>query len=138
MTDGPGIVEGYDLIDPSEYPVKYDSYELIRPRGLNDRLLMWFVIPWGDCQGALIPYFCPVQIKNRKTGEFGFRKNSKFLKTIAALTGRKHKRGDRLSPEVLKGLKLVAEVVTVGDKQDGSKHNEDDRYSKIERLELEP
>lgn len=136
MSEGMGTVEGYDLISPGKYLVKYESYDLIHPQ-VGERVRMWFVITWGETAGLLIPYFCKVTVTNSKKGDFSFRRNSKFRNTMKALTGRQLSRGDRLSPSALTGLKLVAEVITVDKKGDGKPHPKEDWYSKVESLELE-
>ena len=121
-----GVVEGYDLFPPGKYPVTFDSHDFINPPGFGHRIRLWFVITSGDYEGCLVPYFCKIRLTSRKFGGFSCRKGSKYNTTMKALTWRKGQRLDRFSPLLLKGMKLLAEVVTVDKRRDGTPYPKED------------
>ena len=130
-----GIVVGYELIPAGKYPVTFDSHDFINPPGLGHRIRLWFAITDSEYAGIPVPYFCTVTITNRKKGSFTIRKGSKYFTTMNALTGRQGQRPDRYSPSLLKGMKLLANVVTVDKRKDGTPYPKEDCYSKVFSLE---
>jgi hypothetical protein len=129
-----GLVEGYELLPPGQYRVKYQRHELISPKGIGGRIIIWFVITEGEFESEEVPYFAAVKILNRKVGTFSCRKSSKYFKMMTVLTNRERTRRDRLPPALLKPLDLTAEVITVRTRKDKTKYDKEDQYSRIEGL----
>ena len=131
-----GVVEGYDLFPPGKYPVTFENHDFINPPGLGHRIRLWFVITSGKHEGCLVPYFCKIR-KTSRTGGFSCRRGSKYSTTMKALTYRQGQRPDRFPPSLLKGMKLLADVVTVDKRKDKTLYPKEDWYSKVESLEHE-
>ncbi len=132
---GQGVVEGYEMIPPGQYEVSYQTFDLISPFGVGDRIRLWFVITDGPYEGIMIPLFCPVRIVDRKAKDFGCRKGSKYVHIMRTISDRQDQRPDRLPPSLLKGVELSGKVVTVESNKIKKTYDREDCYSKIESLE---
>jgi hypothetical protein len=100
------IEEGDPKLPIADYYIQYMRHQIFRDfHGYGPRIVVWFTITEGDCQGSIIRAFYNIEVAGRKwSGLPGSRISREMLALFP------NARKDRISPALLRGHIILASV----------------------------
>lgn len=133
---GECMVESSPLVPARDYKLAYVEHYTQKVKG-SGKLNISFAITEGADAGEILPAFYRVTLKGPpgKFGLFSASKQGDYYEQMCDLFPELvHGRSDRISPQRLKGKKVLCEVATVTTKWDGKERKPHTQYSKVKRM----